>query len=262
MIRSAKFLACALLMSSSHAAMAQSTGWTVSEAAGTVIVRDGSGDRPVRRGTVIAEGATLSTGPGARAVVVRGKDFMTVNANSRVRIPVPADKRGMFDVLQEWGNALFQIEKKPNPHFGVRTPYLAAVVKGTTFSVTRAIDRMPLGRIDLETTANVGTVHGGTATNVVAGHCRIEGEARSLDQARATGGGVHLHARLRQRLRCRPIARALRRRKSRARRPSRRARHRRRSRPTWPAPRHRTSHGAMRGRAAAQRSNRGHRRPI
>ena len=88
--------------------MAQSTGWTVSEAAGTVIVRDGSGDRPVRRGTVIAEGATLSTGPGARAVVVRGKDFMTVNANSRVRIPVPADKRGMFDVLQEWGNALFR----------------------------------------------------------------------------------------------------------------------------------------------------------
>lgn len=43
----------------------------------------------------------------------------------------------------------------------------------------RAIDRMPLGRIDAETTANVGTVHGGTATNVVAEECVVTLEARS-----------------------------------------------------------------------------------
>jgi tripeptide aminopeptidase len=49
-----------------------------------------------------------------------------------------------------------------------------------------AISEMRLGRLDEETTANVGVIAGGTATNVVAGHCRLEGEARSLDAARAS----------------------------------------------------------------------------
>lgn len=44
-----------------------------------------------------------------------------------------------------------------------------------------AIAAMRLGRLDEETTANIGLIEGGTAANVVAGHCRIEGEARSLD---------------------------------------------------------------------------------
>jgi tripeptide aminopeptidase len=48
-----------------------------------------------------------------------------------------------------------------------------------------AIAEMKLGRLDEETTANVGVISGGTATNVVAGHCRIDGEARSLDDAKA-----------------------------------------------------------------------------
>ncbi len=49
-----------------------------------------------------------------------------------------------------------------------------------------AIARMELGRLDDETTANVGVIDGGTAPNVVAGHCRVEGEARSLDDERAS----------------------------------------------------------------------------
>ncbi len=48
-----------------------------------------------------------------------------------------------------------------------------------------AVAEMRLGRLDPETTANVGVIAGGTASNVVAGHCRLEGEARSVDQARA-----------------------------------------------------------------------------
>ena len=48
-----------------------------------------------------------------------------------------------------------------------------------------AIAGMRLGRLDDETTANVGTIRGGTASNVVPGHCRLDGEARSLDDDRA-----------------------------------------------------------------------------
>lgn len=48
-----------------------------------------------------------------------------------------------------------------------------------------AISRMELGRLDAETTANVGVISGGTSGNVVPGHCGIVAEARSLDSVRA-----------------------------------------------------------------------------
>jgi tripeptide aminopeptidase len=49
-----------------------------------------------------------------------------------------------------------------------------------------AIAAMKLGRLDDSTTANVGLIAGGTASNVVPGHCRLDGEARSLDDERAS----------------------------------------------------------------------------
>jgi tripeptide aminopeptidase len=48
-----------------------------------------------------------------------------------------------------------------------------------------AIAQMELGRLDEETTANVGEIEGGTASNVVPGRCRVVGEARSIDGQRA-----------------------------------------------------------------------------
>jgi tripeptide aminopeptidase len=49
-----------------------------------------------------------------------------------------------------------------------------------------AIAAMKLGRLDDQTTANVGLIAGGTASNVVPGRCHLEGEARSLDDERAS----------------------------------------------------------------------------
>jgi tripeptide aminopeptidase len=48
-----------------------------------------------------------------------------------------------------------------------------------------AITAMELGRLDEETTANVGVIEGGTASNVVPGTCRVLGEARSIEGERA-----------------------------------------------------------------------------
>ncbi len=46
----------------------------------------------------------------------------------------------------------------------------------------KAISNMPLGRIDAETTANIGKIEGGSQTNIVCETVRIEAEARSLVQ--------------------------------------------------------------------------------
>jgi tripeptide aminopeptidase len=51
-------------------------------------------------------------------------------------------------------------------------------------AAARAIASMRLGRLDPETTANVGVIAGGTATNVVPERCRVEAEVRGLDEAR------------------------------------------------------------------------------
>jgi tripeptide aminopeptidase len=53
-------------------------------------------------------------------------------------------------------------------------------------AAARAIAAMRLGRIDDETTANIGSISGGQpGTNIVAGRCTVVGETRSLDPAKA-----------------------------------------------------------------------------
>jgi len=51
-------------------------------------------------------------------------------------------------------------------------------------AAAKAVAAMDLGRLDEETTANIGIINGGVATNVVPESCEIEGECRSHDEAR------------------------------------------------------------------------------
>ena len=52
-------------------------------------------------------------------------------------------------------------------------------------AAAQALAAMRIGRLDDETTANVGRIEGGTAANVVAERCYVELETRSLDAERA-----------------------------------------------------------------------------
>ena len=57
--------------------------------------------------------------------------------------------------------------------------------RSAVVAAARAIAAMPLGRLDDQTTANVGSVHGGVgSTNVVPDRCRLLAETRSLDDER------------------------------------------------------------------------------
>ena len=66
-------------------------------------------------------------------------------------------------------------------HAGIRPEAGANAIA----AAAKAIAKMRIGRLDAETTANVGRIEGGTAANVVAERCTVELEARSLDDARA-----------------------------------------------------------------------------
>ena len=51
-------------------------------------------------------------------------------------------------------------------------------------AAARAIADMRLGRLDGETTANIGKIEGGVARNIVPDRCVLNGEARSHDEAK------------------------------------------------------------------------------
>ncbi len=51
-------------------------------------------------------------------------------------------------------------------------------------AAARAISELRLGRVDDDSTANVGTISGGTATNIVPEWCTFVAEARSHDERR------------------------------------------------------------------------------
>jgi tripeptide aminopeptidase len=53
-------------------------------------------------------------------------------------------------------------------------------------AAARAVADLRLGRLDDETTANVGVIEGGTARNIVPEWCTVEAEARSHDEAKLT----------------------------------------------------------------------------
>lgn len=59
-------------------------------------------------------------------------------------------------------------------------------------AASNAIAKMKLGRIDMDTTANIGTIQGGTARNVVPAEVFIIGEARSRVQAKLDAQTAHM----------------------------------------------------------------------
>jgi tripeptide aminopeptidase len=67
-------------------------------------------------------------------------------------------------------------------HAGIRPEEGRSAIR----AAARGIARLELGRIDDRTTANVGTIAGGSARNVVAEHCTVQLETRSLDHDRAS----------------------------------------------------------------------------
>lgn len=69
-----------------------------------------------------------------------------------------------------------------NPERGISAIQIAA----------RAVDRMKLLRIDEETTANIGTISGGIATNIVAERVEIVAEARSLVNEKLDAQSAHM----------------------------------------------------------------------
>ncbi|MEX1250386.1 MAG: FecR family protein [Hyphomonas sp.] len=117
-------------------AQAAPLAWQVTESSGAVTITHETGTVPAARGVSLKPGDAVETGADGRAVIVRGGEYLIVGATSLVKISAPDQADAKTQISQPFGSVLFKIQKKESWDFGVKTPYLAAVVKGTTFNVT------------------------------------------------------------------------------------------------------------------------------
>ncbi|GAA0458460.1 M20/M25/M40 family metallo-hydrolase [Alkalibacillus silvisoli] len=108
---------------------------------------------------------------GARALdssLIKAKYGYAVDSNGDVgNIIVAAPSQAKLEIIPRGKKAHAGVA----PEEGVSAITLAA----------KAVSKMPLGRIDDETTANIGRFEGGQATNIVCDEAYVLAEARSLE---------------------------------------------------------------------------------
>jgi FecR protein len=116
---------------------AENDTWSVSKSSGEVWVTTASAD-PVslKQEDVLKPGDTIRTGRSGRVLLVRGEETMLIAPNSVIGLSTGQRDGLSTKILQQAGSILLEVEKRNVKHFEVETPYLAAVVKGTQFTVT------------------------------------------------------------------------------------------------------------------------------
>ena len=145
---------------------AQPKAWSVTKHMGDVRVRVAKGAtwKPLTKAALtIAPGMQVKTGPDGQFSLKQGKDIITVSPNSEIEVPTKGDN----NILQALGKVLFDMERRPERRFSVGTPYLAAVIKGTIFTVT--VDALGSSVDVHEGAVQVSSLKSGNATIVRPG---------------------------------------------------------------------------------------------
>lgn len=110
--------------------------WIVTQKSGDVrVIRSGLRPASVNVRAALAPGDIIATGPTGRAMLTKGDDYVVVAPASRLALPKEQQKSGFTRLIQQVGTMLYKVKRTGEPHFEVDTPMLAAVVKGTTFTI-------------------------------------------------------------------------------------------------------------------------------
>ncbi|MET4290844.1 ferric-dicitrate binding protein FerR (iron transport regulator) [Bradyrhizobium sp. LB8.2] len=131
-------LVAALILGTASGASAADDGvWSVGKATGDVwVATNGAQQVSLNQQEALKPGDTIRTGRNGRVLLVRGEETILISPNSVVGLPAEKKEGLSTTIIQQAGSILLEVEKRNVKHFEVETPYLAAVVKGTQFSVT------------------------------------------------------------------------------------------------------------------------------
>jgi hypothetical protein len=139
----------ALVMGPLSGASAADDGiWSVQKSSGEVwLATSGAQQVSLGQEETLKPGDTIRTGRNGRVLLVRGEESILISPNSVVGVPAEKKDGLSTTIVQQAGSILLEVEKRNVKHFEVETPYLAAVVKGTQFSVTVAAGSTRVGVI-------------------------------------------------------------------------------------------------------------------
>ncbi|MFN7023037.1 MAG: FecR domain-containing protein [Pseudorhizobium sp.] len=164
-------------------AIALSQDWTVAKTTKQVSYTiDKTSWQPVEAGSIVPNKAWISTGPRGRVTLTRDKESITLSPNTLgavITTEVLFSRK--TDVVQQKGEIALNIEKRGKPHTFVHTPYLAAAVKGTSFTVT-VTERAASVSVD-EGLVQVSSFTGGQSANVGPGQQVTVDQAQNMSVA-------------------------------------------------------------------------------
>lgn len=123
----------AVLLSGSAPALADD--WAVVKLRGTVQQLIDGAWTPVARGDLIPDERLVRTLADGHADLQRGAEVVTLGADTQLQIHDKQEVR-YTTVQQDFGTVEVEAQVENVPHFEVETKFLAAVVKGTHFTVT------------------------------------------------------------------------------------------------------------------------------
>ena len=125
-----------LLVASPAISKEVAASWIVTQKSGDVrVLRNGVQPASVQLRAALAPGDVVTTGANGRAMLTKGEDYVVVAPASRLVLPKEQQQTGFTRLIQQLGTMLYKVKRTGVPHFAVETPMLAAVVKGTTFTV-------------------------------------------------------------------------------------------------------------------------------
>ncbi|MBU1176544.1 MAG: FecR family protein [Alphaproteobacteria bacterium] len=113
--------------------------WQAVKLRGGVFALVGEAWVQLARGDVVADERIIRTAPNGRVQFIRGNETIDLGPNTQIRI---YDREGtQFTIVQQhFGDVSVDVERRNVQHFAIQTKYLAAIVKGTRFSVSADAD--------------------------------------------------------------------------------------------------------------------------
>ena len=153
-MRIVRFIGALLIVCASPAMAKDAAAWVVTQKSGDVrVIRDGVQPASVQVRSALSAGDVVATGTNGRAMLTRGDDYVVVAPGSRLLLPKEDEKGGFTRLVQQVGTMLYKVKHTGVPHFAVETPMLAAVVKGTSFTVVaddrRAVVQVTEGLVEV-----------------------------------------------------------------------------------------------------------------
>lgn len=124
-------LACALIaIDAAHA-----DEWTADKLRGQVLQLVDGQWQTLERGMVVPDSRVIRTLVFGRVTFTRGSEAVEIGPNTQIQIYDEGGRKPFTTVKQYFGSVSVEAEVGQVQHFAVQTPYLAAVVKGTRFTV-------------------------------------------------------------------------------------------------------------------------------